>query len=288
MRPNEATEFVQKIGPFHQLEQIDLGFRGKRMKDSCSVDIIIPYHGKYELVRQLLLSIIQKTKSNPYLVTLVDDGSTGDAAISFAKTLKQAPQTQILRVEKQSGFGNAVNVALKATKQPYVCVMHSDCEIKHMNWLESMGEALVLHKKENVRMVMPLTDNPGNNAPDFLKVPYDDFKKPAARITVAPAPLPMYCFLCNRTLFDRVGSIKPYPFSGYHDEEFGHRMRHYGYRQASANESWVSHSGSATMNYILMNHPNPREVEDAIKENREQCVRDLKILFSKNNSPRHI
>ena len=277
-----AATMVVKNGPFHHMEREDLGFRGSRIRDKCSVDIIVPYHGKYDLVRKLLLSIIRKTRSNPYLVTLVDDGSKGHAADEFARTLKQAPQTQILRIDEQSGFGNAINVGLKATNQPYICVIHSDCEIKHMNWLESMGEALVLNKDDDVRLVVPLSDNPGDNSPESMCVTYDDFKTPEIAIAIADTPLPMYCFMCHRTLFDRVGSIKNYPYHGYEDQEFGFRMKHFGYKQAIANESWVHHQGSATINYVLTSHPNPREVENAMAENRQRCITELKALFRQN------
>jgi GT2 family glycosyltransferase len=277
----KENKLVQKIGAFHQLENENLGFQGKRTRDKCSVDIIVPFHGCYELVRRLLLSIVQKTRSNPYLVTLVDDGSPGAAADEFANIIRQAPQTQILRLEKQEGFGNAINAALKITQQPYVCVVHSDCEVKHMGWLEKMGEALVLHKSDDVRLVVPLSDNPGELHIDSA-VPVDDFQTPENQITIADNPLPMYCFMCHRVLFDRIGPIHAYPYTWYENEEFFYRMKYYGFKQAIANESWIHHEGSATVNYILRNHKNPKEIESEMEANKQRCITELRALYAKS------
>ena len=269
-------KFTQKLGPFHQFESENLGFKGRRVRDKCSVDIIIPYHGCYELVRRLLLSIVQKTRSNPYQVTLVDNSPRSKASDGFADTIRQAPQTQLLRLEQPAGFGGAINEALKTTSQVYVCVVHSDCEVKHIGWLETLGEALVLNKKDNVGLVVPLSDNPGEQYPE-LSVPFNDFCKMKG-VTIVDNPLPMYCFMCHRTLFDKVGKIKNYPY-GYHDNEFFYRMKYYGFKQAVCNESWVHHEGSATMNYILHNHKNPKEVEEQLHQDRERCIAELRTLY---------
>jgi GT2 family glycosyltransferase len=144
--------------------------------------------------------------------------------------------------------------------------------------LEKLGEALVLNKKDNVRMVVPLSDNPGDC--DALRAQYDEFKAHETKITIVDDPLPMYCFMCHRALFQRVGLMKPYPFVGYEADEFAFRMRHYGYKQAIAHESWVHHDGSATINNILKTHPNQKEVEEEIARNRERCITETRMLYA--------
>ena len=237
--------------------------------DHCGVDIIIPYHGRYDLVRRVLKSILEFTRSNPYQVTLIDDASPGDAATEFREIIQQAPQTQCLHLEQQSGFGAAINAGLKETTQPYICIMHSDCQVESLKWLEAMGESLIKGKKQNIRLVVPRTDNPGEDEMPELKADrYDQDND-----IVATVPLPFYCVMCHRELFNRIGQIREYPYTWFENEEFFYRMKRYGYQQAICGNSWVRHDGSATVKQLWKQNPS---AEDEMYKNRDRCLADLK------------
>lgn len=270
------------IGAFHSFKQVGHPNGHTTAVDGCSVDIIIPYHGRYDLVRKALLSVIRYTTSNPYQITLVDDGSPGQAAKEFQNMIIQAPQTQCLRLEQQSGFGAAINYAIENTSQPYICILHSDCEVRHINWLESLGEALVLNKDKNVRFVSPMTNFAGDD--DFAgKIDYNVFNSQKItteeNIIIADEPLPFYCFMCHRELFNRIGKIKPYPYTWFENEEFFHRMIVKNYKQAIVKNSWIQHKGSETVNYILQSASNAKIVNDELAKNRTRCIADLKLLY---------
>jgi len=272
-------EFTYRIqhGPFHHFANITRPNGVKDVYDHCSVDIIIPYHGQYDLVRRALLSILKFTQSNPYQVTLVDDGSRGEAAINFLQTISQAPQLQCIRLEKQQGFGSAVIAGLQKTTQPYVCIMHSDCEVRNLGWLEAMGESLVTRKKDNIRLVSARSNNPGKDAPEGLFAEMHSAKDAdLPKEIIVDEPLPMYCCMCHRGLFRRIGDIQPYPYTWYENEEFFYRMKHYGYHQAIATRSWVSHKGGATVREVLQKDPS---LEDVMLANRDRCLADLKPLY---------
>ena len=275
-----------KFGSFHHLEAMRDQRAVTRVIDRCSVDIIIPYHGQYDLVRRALLSILRHTRSNPYQVTLVDDGSKGAAAHEFLETISQAPQTQCVRIEEQQGFGAAINAGLSKTTQPYVCIMHSDCEIMHINWLSRMGEALVENKDKGVRMVSALSDNPGENH-ESLAMEYNEFNKMTlsqSQIDIATDPLPMYCCLCHRGLFNRIGGIRNYPYTWFENEELFYRMKFHNFRQAIANYSWIKHEGSATVKALLQTSEDAKSLEDEMYNNRQRCIKDLRELYETNKA----
>lgn len=287
----KTSKTTRSLGCFHHLTY-EINEKGlRRPVDKCSVDIIIPYHCNYSLVRRLLLSILNHTRSNPYLVTLIDDGSPNvknndnsvGASEEFIQTLQQAPQTQIFRLEKQVGFGAAVSYGLSKTSQPYVCVIHSDCQVKHMNWLESMGEALVKNKKDNVRFVCARSNNPTDDSIPELKLEYNNFSKTSFEndVSVVDSPLPMYCFMCHRDLFNKIGSIKHYPYTWFENEEFFYRMKKAGFKQAVSMKSWVHHKGSATVNYLLKNHANPKSVKEEMDLNRDRCITDIRQILKR-------
>ena len=264
--PNTRGQF----NIFHQYER-----RGRTLHDRCAVDIIIPFHGQYEHVRELTSSILWKTRSNPILITLVDDGSPN---VDFLETISEAPRTQTIRLENQRGFGNAVKVALENTSLPYVCIMHSDCIVYNSSWLEELGTSLLSMKSENVRLVSARADNPVSDIPELKAEATDQ----AIDDVIVDAPLPLFCALCHRELFNRIGGpIKPYPYTWYEDEELFWRMKKHGFRQGVSGRSWVHHEGHATIKRLWRKDPAIREV---MKANRELCLKDIEALRLVNTS----
>lgn len=273
---NKSFKFnISPKSSFHRYKKIETNNGVSKITDACSVDVIIPYHGRYDLVRRCLKSVLQKTRTNPFLVTLVDDGSPGSAATEFAETIKQAPNTNYIRLPKQSGFGAAINVGLNNSTQPYVCILHSDCEVSSLDWLEKLGEALIEAKNDNVKLVVAATNNSDSDN-EWFKMADRSYSKES--VIVADEALPLHCCLFNRELINRIGGIKEYPYTWFENEELFYRMQFFGYKQAIACNSWVFHEGSGTVNQLLKQQPDRKDV---MLENRNRCINDIKLLSSK-------
>lgn len=240
----------------------------KRRNFFSAVDIIIPFHGQYDKVRRLLESIFRNTYSNPHQICLVDDHSPNETFINDLNSLKTM---KCLRSEKQKGFGGAVRAGLENTSSPYVVVIQSDCVVDDLNWLTSMAEPLLTMKDKGVRMVSPKTNNP-LGGDERQKGTLETEK--AYPIILDDTHLSMYCFMCHRELFDKVGGpIKSYPLCGYEDEEFAYRMRKHGYKQAIAGNSFVYHEGECTITEVCRRDPNNVNV---VKSNRELALADIR------------
>lgn len=235
--------------------------------DVCSVDIIIPFHGQYDKVRKLILSILEFTRSNPYKITLVDDCSPNQ---DFINIMSEAEQTQVIRLNEHSGYGAALEAGYNITEQPYVVFLHSDCEIKHPNWIEAMGESLLRLKSKNVRMVSARSDNPICDITELK-----GSKNEIIPDVIVDSPLPMYCVMAHRELYKRIGFIKHYPLTGYEGDEFAYRMKNRGYSQAIAGGSWVHHEGHATVKDLIKSNPKSEQI---IAENYNLCITDIKRL----------
>jgi len=249
-------QFKQKRRKFHLLGSATDRHGFTKVVDKCSVDVIIPYYGRFDLVRRCLSSVLNMTISNPFLIHLVDSGTPNESAQEFADNIKQAPNVKYHRIENPS-FGAAINIAIKGSKEPYVCILHSDTEIRMPGWLERMGEALLDGKKENVRMVVAKTEN------KLLKESYK----------VSDSPLSFHCCMFHRDLINKVGYFKEYEYYGYEDEEYFYRMNRLGFKMASCGTAWVQHQGGGTVSYLR---------EKGIKfDNRERCIEDLRALYNK-------
>jgi glycosyltransferase involved in cell wall biosynthesis len=79
---------------------------------NSQVDIIVPFHGQYDLVMQLINSLFRLTRSNFYNLILVDDCSPnsefilklGDNARKNSERLNQKNILKTIRNEEQKGF----------------------------------------------------------------------------------------------------------------------------------------------------------------------------------------
>ena len=245
---------------------------------TSEVDIIIPYHGQYDKVTELIESIFKFTRSNPYTIYVIDDYSPNSEYIqTIAKNANRRHDVlKALRCSEQKGFAGACQSAFVKGEAPYTCFINSDCRIEDIGWLQSMGSTLVSLKDQGIKMVSARTNNPVHPDEDSPQKgnkgeSHDDV------VLADDQYLSLYCFLCHRELFARCGGfLKSYPYGYYEDEEFAARMKKHGYKQAVSGSSWVYHEGGATIKSLWRKNPNIRTIME--EENRKRCIKDLKAL----------
>lgn len=234
-------------------------------------DILLPYHGGYTAVRELIGSICLYTRNIPYRITIIDDGSPNK---DYFSTLAQTPNIDGVRSEEQKGFGAALNLGIKATKRPWIVVINSDCMIEEMGWLMELYKSFCALKDKNVGLVSARSDNPGDNH-DFLKTPRE---RKDIGDQISEKSLPLFCALLSRKMVEKIGPIKEYPYGWYEDEEYFWRMKKNGYRQAVSGKAWVKHAGGMTVKELWRQKP---EIKEIMENNRKLCLADLKKMFNR-------
>jgi len=238
----------------------------------AKVDIIIPFRNCYQSVIDLVDSLLNATTGCSYLVTLVDDGSTNR---SFGINIARKKPVLVIRKEESVGYGEAVNSGLRATQNPYVTVLHSDCKITQSGWLSALGNHLIAHRDAGVKLVHPRTNNPTiDNHP---QLPPTNLNEQSGG-GIATEPLPLVCFLCNRELFNRVGLFQPYYPAGYENYEFFSRMRRMKYKQSVCLDSFVFHHGGRTIETL-----SPKEIT-MIENNYDRFIADHKSSIGQKSS----
>jgi glycosyltransferase involved in cell wall biosynthesis len=232
------------------------------------VEIVIPFYGEHFRVSKLMESIFNTVHTNRYLITLVDDGSLNK---SFVKSIENK---KILGVrcfqQEQKGFGAAINLALKnphIVNIPWVLIMHSDVFAEDSNWLSGLGKTLNVLKEGGVKMVSPMTNNPGVDSTFFVG------KKgvKSSDHILTEGFLPMYCALAHRELYNKVGFFKECPYAGIEVEDFAIRMNQFGFKQAISGSSWVNHIGGATLNKLKED----RKIQEILRKSREEFDSNL-------------
>lgn len=241
------------------------------------VEIIIPFYGRHSLVTNLIQSIFNTVLSNRYLITLVDDGSSNR---SFFSQIEKAKLTGVryLRQEKNKGFGHSINYALDnpwvfkdnpSKVIPYVVILHSDVSFTSKNWLVNLGVCLETLKKQGVKMVSPLTNNPVEE----MKLLYSPRPIDLDENIVLKGEefLPLYCALCNRELFNHVRFIEK-PYVSFEAKDFALKMKQKGFTQAVCKNSWVFHEGRGTIKTLDKNY----KVQKILRKVKE----DLNLSFN--------
>jgi glycosyltransferase involved in cell wall biosynthesis len=244
----------------------------------AEVEIIIPFHGEHTKVTKLIEAVFNTVYSNKYLITLVDDGSPNKA---FVKQIQNAkiPGVRCFRLEEQKGFGAAVNHALKNPwrfpyepnkKIKYVCIIHSDAFPEDNYWLFELGSSLERLKSKGIKMIGAMTNN---STTSFENLEKRKGTKKEDYILKEEEYLPMYCCLCNRELFNRIGLLKEFPYAGTEAKEFANRMKENNFSQAACGKSWVFHEGRGTLKNLDKNKRIQKilrnvelEFEDSIKK----------------------
>lgn len=248
------------------------------------VDIIIPYHGQYHLVRKLMDSILKLTSSPEYRIILVDDGSPNESFIELWNKYgmenrsknefgeRSQPKITGVRLDNHVGFGGALQAGYNASNSPYVCFLNSDCVIKNPVWLQAMGESLLKLKSQNVRLVSARSNNPVSEIPELKSEDATGLDEDV----IVDQHLPLFCAMCHRELFPRIGGfIKNYPYGMYEDEELYHRMKKYYMQQAVCAKSWVYHKGEATLKKFF----HDEKIKDIIlNENFNRLKEDVRKL----------
>lgn len=233
-----------------------------------NTDIIMPFHGETQKVVRLIESIIWSCRSNPYLITVVDDGSNSK---EFQRLLQKVPQTRYVANDGHLGFGSAISKGLSVTRQPWVMFMQSDCVVKDVNWMVNMGQCIQKLKVEGVKMVSARTNNPTCGDPRVMLESASLMKADDEDIVLEDTYLPFVCTICHRELFRHTGPLPKYPFAGGEAEEFAARMRSKGFKQAICGSAWVYHEGGCTIKELARRRP---DVEHIVQGNIMRGQRD--------------
>ena len=234
------------------------------------IDIIIPFHGQYEKVHKLVDSIWLGLKSNPYNICLVDDCSPN---AEYIKAYEKSPKTTTVRLDSQMGFGAALQAGYRATENPFVAFVHSDCVMEDHSCFYNLSNLLL---DTGVGMVAARSDNPGEGTDQRLKAKKNEVGKD---IILDEGTLPLYCVLTRRTLFQKIGGfVRPYPLGYYEDEELASRMRFFGIKQAISGKAWVRHRAGATFT-ALAKDGKEQILHETIDKNYDQFQKDIATLM---------
>lgn len=114
-------------------------------KSSCTSPriavVILNWNGE-KLLREFLPSVVKNTSPGLGRVIVADNGST-DGSQELLRT--QFPEVDIISFDKNHGFAEGYNLALKQISEPYTVLLNSDAEVTP-GWLEPLADFMDSHE----------------------------------------------------------------------------------------------------------------------------------------------
>ncbi|PCJ56737.1 MAG: hypothetical protein COA73_11680 [Candidatus Hydrogenedentota bacterium] len=92
-----------------------------------NVDIVIVSYNTADLLREALASIYTHTKSPLTVSTFVVDNASTDESVDMVT--KEFPETTLITLKENIGFGAANNRGVRAGKAPFILFMNSDAAL---------------------------------------------------------------------------------------------------------------------------------------------------------------
>jgi len=201
-----------------------------------ALSIIIVSFNTKNLLQACLESVFQQTKDIKFEVIVVDNAST-DGSPEMVK--KKFPQVELIKNQKNLGFAQANNQALRRAKGDYFLLLNSDTKIKN-NALKKL--VALAEEKKNLGMAGPKLLNPdGTPQPStgpFYTLPITFFSLFRGDRYLRQAPsqekvvdwLSGACFLIKREVTEKIGFLDEKFFMYVEEMEFCFRAKKAGFQ----------------------------------------------------------
>lgn len=102
------------------------------------VSLIIPTYNGYEITKQAIDSILEKTTYSNYEILLVDNNSNDSVALAYFESLNLHEKITVLRYPHPFNFSAINNFAAKQAKGEIIGLINNDVEVISPQWLTEM------------------------------------------------------------------------------------------------------------------------------------------------------
>lgn len=222
------------------------------------VEIVVPVYGNLPQVRRCLESVLASSITQPFHLTVINDGSPEAAVRDWLKEFAGLhPEVTVVENTRNLGFVQTVNLGMRIAGRRDVILLNSDTEVAN-DWVDRMHSAAV--STERVGTVTPFSNNAticsypefcvDNPLPAGLDTPAVDrlcaTTNPGQAVDIPTAV--GFCMYIRRACLDEVGDFDAASFGhGYGEEnDFCLRASALGWRHLHALDVFVFHEGGAS------------------------------------------
>lgn len=233
----------------------------KRNHDKKLGVIILNWNG-LKLLQQFLPLAVEFTNGETVDLIVADNGSA-DGSVEWVK--ENCKTVKIIRFEKNYGFAEGYNRAIKATRYPFTVLLNSDVEVTPGWWqpllkfLEDNPDAGAVQPKIKSFANKEFFEYAGaaGGYLDSLGYPYcrgrlfDSIEKDEGQYDGAPVDICWAsgaCLAVDTALYLELGGLDPLFFAHMEEIDLCCRMLIAGKRVCAISDSQVYHVGGASLN----------------------------------------
>lgn len=223
--------------------------------------VILNWNGK-DLLKKFLPSVITHSKRE-WAEVIVADNASSDDSIEFLQ--KEYADVKCIALDKNYGFAEGYNRALKQLDHKYFVLLNSDIEVSE-NWLDPIYQ--LLEEDDSIAAVQPKIKAYRNKSEfehagasggfiDFLGFPFcrgriidkieSDSGQYEERLDIFWASGAALFIRAN--LYNETGGLDPDFFAHMEEIDLCWRIKNRGYKIVAEPKSTVYHVGGATLPY---------------------------------------
>ncbi|MFT7278013.1 MAG: glycosyltransferase involved in cell wall biosynthesis [Gammaproteobacteria bacterium] len=211
--------------------------------DEPLVSLIIPTYNGYEITKQAIDSILDKTTYQNYEILLVDNNSNDPTALEYFEELDKHEKVTVLRYPYPFNYSAINNFAAKQAKGEVIGLVNNDVEVINPEWLTEMtshalredvgcvGAKLYFHNDtiQHAGVIIGIGGVAGHSHKHFKRTDSGYFSR--LNIVQNLSAVTAACLLVRKTVFDEVNGLNEEDLTvAFNDVDFCLKVQAVGYR----------------------------------------------------------
>ena len=243
------------------------------------VTVIVPTRDHADLLRKSITGVLNATRYRNVEIIIVDNGSREPDTLDYLRRVAANPRVTILHDDGPFNFSRLNNLAARAAKGDYLCLLNNDIEIIDETWLSALmrqatrpgvgavGAKLLYddHSIQHAGITIGLGQAAGHGH-RFLKNDEPGYFA-RAHVPHTVSAVTAACLVVEKAKFWEIGGLDEEGFAvAFNDVDLCLKLQAAGYRNLYEPRS------------MLIHHESKSRGKDFRAENVERYMRELALL----------
>ncbi len=207
------------------------------------VSLIIPTYNGYEITKQAIDSIIEKSTYRNFEILLVDNNSNNPTALEYFDEVDQHDKVKVLRYPYPFNYSAINNFAAKQAKGEIIGLINNDVEVINPEWLTEMVShaqrkdvgcvgAMLYYPNDTIQhagVIIGIGGVGGHSHKHFKRGDHGYFSR--LNIVQNLSAVTAACLLVRKSVFNEVNGLNEEELTvAFNDVDFCLKVRAAGYR----------------------------------------------------------
>lgn len=212
-------------------------------KEEPLVSLIMPTYNGYEITKQAIDSIVDKSTYTNYEILLVDNNSDDETALAYFDEINNHEKITVLRYPHPFNYSAINNFAAKQAKGEIIGLINNDVEVINPEWLTEMVShaqredigcvgAMLYFDNDTIQhagVIMGIGGVAGHSHKQFKRDSHGYFSR--LNIVQNLSAVTAACLLVKKTVFEQVNGLNEKDLTvAFNDVDFCLKVQAAGYR----------------------------------------------------------